>query len=143
MEYAGPIFLYFFFFLRPSFIYSNSDAPTTAVQRYPLLLFSSLYIHVHLYLSYHNVQQKDSSSEQLNSVAFVCWIFHFAKREFETLFVHRFSNETMPLTNLWKNCSYYWSFALVNGYLVNRPNFGENSGFFSIFLSVLLFAVSS
>jgi len=106
VEYAGPLFIYFFFFLRPSFIYS-SEAATTAVQ----------------------------------SVAFVAWTFHFAKREFETLFVHRFSNDTMPIFNLWKNCAYYWAFAVVNGYLINRPHFGENSSFLSILLPVVLFAI--
>lgn len=77
-----------------------------------------------------------------SSIAFVAWIFHFAKREFETLFVHRFSSETMPLTNLWKNCTYYWAFALVNGYLINRPHFGENNSIFFALLATIIFAVS-
>ena len=43
------------------------------------------------------------------------WMFHFIKREFETFFVHRFSNETMPVRNLFKNCGYYWVFAIFVG----------------------------
>jgi very-long-chain enoyl-CoA reductase len=35
-------------------------------------------------------------------------VIHYSKRELETLFVHRFSNATMPLTNLPKNCFHYW-----------------------------------
>ena len=41
----------------------------------------------------------------------LAWALHYAKREFETLCVHRFSHATMPLGNLAKNCGYYWGFA--------------------------------
>jgi very-long-chain enoyl-CoA reductase len=53
----------------------------------------------------------------------VAWVVHFAKREYETFFVHRFSRPTMPLSNLFKNCWYYWGFALVVGYSTCHPDF--------------------
>lgn len=53
--------------------------------------------------------------------AAICWTFHYAKRILETLFVHRFSHATMPMTNLFKNCLYYWGFAFYVGYYVNHP----------------------
>jgi very-long-chain enoyl-CoA reductase len=42
-------------------------------------------------------------------------VAHFAKREFETLLVHRFSNATMPAFNIFKNSAHYW---LLSGLLI-------------------------
>eukprot|EP01117_Protostelium_nocturnum_P011681 TRINITY_DN4251_c0_g1_i1.p1 TRINITY_DN4251_c0_g1~~TRINITY_DN4251_c0_g1_i1.p1 ORF type:complete len:293 (+),score=59.43 TRINITY_DN4251_c0_g1_i1:70-948(+) len=108
IEYAGPLFLYLLFALRPSFLYSDASTPSTLVQK----------------------------------IALVCWIIHFAKREFETLFVHRFGNDTMPLGNLYKNCAYYWSFGLFIGYLVNRPHFGEGASLFWVLVGLAIFLLS-
>lgn len=55
------------------------------------------------------------------NLAAACWTFHYAKRILETLFVHRFSHATMPMANLFKNCSYYWGFAFYVGYYINHP----------------------
>lgn len=46
------------------------------------------------------------SIEQIIGVLFV--FMHFTKRELETVYIHRFSNATMPLKNLPKNCFHYW-----------------------------------
>jgi len=54
-------------------------------------------------------------------VAAICWSFHYVKRLYETVFVHRFSHATMPYLNLFKNCTYYWGFAIYIGYYVNHP----------------------
>ncbi|XKL67534.1 hypothetical protein PGB90_003025 [Kerria lacca] len=78
-EYAGPLFSYLLFYLRPSLIY-GAGADTKPMAHV-----------VHL--------------------AALCWSIHYAKRLLETIFVHRFSHATMPIMNLFKNCSYYWGFA--------------------------------
>lgn len=54
-------------------------------------------------------------------IAAGCWTVHYVKRLLETLFVHRFSHGTMPIMNLFKNCSYYWLFGMYIGYYVNHP----------------------
>ncbi|KAF5289608.1 hypothetical protein FQR65_LT11799 [Abscondita terminalis] len=56
-------------------------------------------------------------------IAALCWSAHYAKRLLETIFVHRFSHATMPILNLFKNCSYYWGFTAYVAYHVNHPLF--------------------
>lgn len=53
----------------------------------------------------------------------ICWNIHFLKRELETFFVHKFSRPTMPLQNLFKNCTYYWTFGAFIGYPLASTGF--------------------
>lgn len=54
-------------------------------------------------------------------IAAACWAGHYVKRLLETVFVHRFSHSTMPIRNLFKNCTYYWGFAAYVAYYINHP----------------------
>ncbi|XP_057308467.1 probable very-long-chain enoyl-CoA reductase art-1 [Hydractinia symbiolongicarpus] len=54
-------------------------------------------------------------------IACACYVFHYGKRLAETHFIHRFSNGTMPIMNLFKNSIYYWGFTCFIAYFINHP----------------------
>lgn len=85
----------------------------------PLVLYPLLYMQPAWV--YGGGFARDAWREEVQFAAVVAWTVHYAKRELETLFVHRFSHATMPLFNLFKNCMYYWGFAAYVGYFVNHP----------------------
>ncbi len=57
----------------------------------------------------------------VQTYAMYYWCFHYFKRIMETFFVHRFSHATSPLSNVFRNCAYYWSFGSLIAYYVNHP----------------------
>jgi very-long-chain enoyl-CoA reductase len=44
---------------------------------------------------------------------FIMNLMHYLKRLGEILCIHKFSHATMPLKNLFKNCTHYWFFGSV------------------------------
>ncbi|KAK0545059.1 3-oxo-5a-steroid 4- dehydrogenase [Tilletia horrida] len=71
--------------------------------------FGPLAIHPLFYLFSHYIHRSAPFEPSLVQTAAVSLVFlHYLKREFETLFVHRFSNGTMPFTNVFKNSFHYW-----------------------------------
>jgi very-long-chain enoyl-CoA reductase len=83
-EYAGPLLIYLLFYIRPSIIYGSSSKPMHLAAQLVEFLFK---------------KRKNFFKISLGAA---CWTFHYAKRIFETLFVHRFSHSTMPILNLFK-----------------------------------------
>jgi len=51
-------------------------------------------------------------------------LFHYVKRELETIFIHRFGNDTMPWMNIVKNCFGYWFvFGVCCMYFFLKPSY--------------------
>jgi very-long-chain enoyl-CoA reductase len=79
----------------------------------PLLVY--LWVYTRPWLLYGD----GAASKPYNQVATLaagCWTLHYAKRLLETMFVHRFSNATMPVKNIFINSAYYWGFAAFVAY---------------------------
>ncbi|CAH8601165.1 unnamed protein product [Schistosoma curassoni] len=90
----------------------------------------------------NNMLPPMSSDFYLRRVALACWSGHYIKRLLETVFVHRFSHATMPLRNLFVNCSYYFGFALFISYFTNHhlytpPTFGHTQIVIGFFLFMI------
>ena len=94
IEYIGPLLLVLLWSLRPSLLYPAE-------------------MHARL----------DEPLHPVAKTAIMCWTAHFLKREFESYFVHKFSHSTMPVKQLYINCTYYWSFGFAIGYPLAHPAF--------------------
>ena len=53
------------------------------------------------------------------TLALIMWIVHYVKRIVETIYVHEFGDMTMPIRNIFKNCTYYYGFAIAVAINVN------------------------
>ncbi|KDN53015.1 hypothetical protein K437DRAFT_219683 [Tilletiaria anomala UBC 951] len=70
--------------------------------------FGPLFIHPLIYLYGPAIYGKNFQHSKMQQYVLVMVLAHYAKRELETLFVHRFSNATMPMFNIFKNSFHYW-----------------------------------
>ncbi|XP_017782758.1 PREDICTED: probable very-long-chain enoyl-CoA reductase art-1 [Nicrophorus vespilloides] len=102
----------------------------------PLVVYSIFAIRPQLIYG-HEVSEMSTGA----FLALLCWSMHYIKRLLETIFIHRFSHGTMPLSNLFKNCSYYWGFAAFVAYHVNHPKFTQPI-YPQMFVGLLIFGFS-
>jgi very-long-chain enoyl-CoA reductase len=87
----------------------------------PLIIHPLVYyLRPFIYNSYFGAMNEPSYAQWLSMVLIA---IHFVKREFETIFVHRFSLATMPALNIFKNSAHYWLLAGLNiAFWVYAPN---------------------
>uniref|UniRef100_A0A6N2LTC7 3-oxo-5-alpha-steroid 4-dehydrogenase C-terminal domain-containing protein n=1 Tax=Salix viminalis TaxID=40686 RepID=A0A6N2LTC7_SALVM len=84
----------------------------------PLVLYPLFYYFpVYQFLGYKGEHIK----HPVQTYSLYYWCFHYFKRIMETFFVHRFSHATSPLSNVFRNCAYYWTFGSYIAYYVNHP----------------------
>ncbi|CAR23737.1 trans-2-enoyl-CoA reductase (NADPH) TSC13 [Lachancea thermotolerans CBS 6340] len=91
VEYLGPILIH-------SFVYWLSTKPELA--------------------KYHCKSR--GYNPFVNRIAYTLVMIHYLKRELESLFLHKFSQSTMPFFNLFKNSFHYW---ILNG-IISLGYFG-------------------
>ena len=73
-----------------------------------------LLFHPLLYYLRPIIYKTSEAPSELQTLSLILISLHFIKREYETLFVHRFSLATMPARNIFKNSAHYWLFAGLN-----------------------------
>jgi very-long-chain enoyl-CoA reductase len=83
----------------------------------PILIhLSFLFLRPYIYSN----SQPLSASQKL---AMAMIVLHFIKREYETLYIHKFSLSTMPFRNIFKNSAHYWLLSGLNiAYWIYAPN---------------------
>jgi len=71
------------------------------------------------------------------------WILHYIKRIFESIYIHKFSKNTMPITNLFKNCIYYWMTSIYLSYTTITYNYNIfNINIFIKYIIIFLWFIS-
>ena len=98
-----------------------------------MVIFPLFYLYPAAFYS-----QQRGAPMRTQTLATYYWCGHYAKRILETLLVHRFSHATMPIRNLLKNCSYYWTFAALVSYFVNHPAYTPPLGGDEVYLNACL-----
>ncbi|OUM67001.1 hypothetical protein PIROE2DRAFT_66019 [Piromyces sp. E2] len=83
-----------------------------------------LFIHPLFYCCQKLFYKNAVEHTPVQKICFLFIMIHFLKREFETICIHRFSNNSMPVKNIFKNSFHYWILSGVNmAYWIYRPGF--------------------
>lgn len=89
----------------------------------PIAIFALLYTCPQLIYGKESIGKSWSFTQK---AGFWMVVGHYLKREFETLFIHRFSNATMPFNRVFINSGHYWgTFGALVGYFFFHPRYTE------------------
>eukprot|EP00063_Salmo_salar_P022049 XP_013996884.1 PREDICTED: very-long-chain enoyl-CoA reductase-like isoform X3 [Salmo salar] len=103
-------------------------------------LFIYLFFFLHLLNVYEQIDDYTSSPCSVVTLACVCHCFHYFRRLLETIFIHRFSDGTLPLQTIMRNCLYYWGFSAWLAYYINHPLYTPPSyGNLQVYSSLVVF----
>lgn len=114
---------------------------------FPMLVFPLLWILTRHYPSspvtkfIYPAGSASASTKQWQNILTLMFTLHFVKRELETIYVHRFGNDTMPLRNIFKNSGYYWMFAAWIAHVTLHPQYTVPACYSRRMLGVGLFVI--
>ena len=121
----------------PNAIFHLKDIGTQINYRlvYILEYLGPLLFTLFFFFRYYFIFKKNNPEKELQ-VHVICYflmsILHYSKRIYESIFVHIFSRTTMPFSNLFKNCAYYWGiFGILCGYSLFNP-YGNDLTFMKV-----------
>lgn len=67
--------------------------------------------YIYSFGSWAYKNETETPMSQIQWLLFALFNLHFLKREYETIFVHKFSANTMPAFNIFRNSAFYWILA--------------------------------
>jgi very-long-chain enoyl-CoA reductase len=91
---------------------------------YVIEYFGPLVIHPLFYLFQKQVYGEEFEHSTDQKILFAFAMIHFLKREYETVFVHKFSLDTMPFIYAIRNSAHYW---ILSGLLLAYFNYAPPS----------------
>eukprot|EP00921_Rhytidocystis_pertsovi_P010846 GHVQ01017473.1.p1 GENE.GHVQ01017473.1~~GHVQ01017473.1.p1 ORF type:complete len:316 (+),score=34.65 GHVQ01017473.1:248-1195(+) len=108
VEYLGPVMIFPLVYFLPTWVYTWTHYQIGQLREGQEWLEADIY--------------RAKGITQI--ISFTLVMFHYLKREFETLFIHRFSNATMPVVRVPLNCGHYWVlFGVCVSYFLFHPQY--------------------